>query len=211
SSQARADPELGPFLSVLRHSLSHKGWDEDFDCLLIMLLVETFIRGDNSHWYPYLRLLPRPPELNSPLFFTQEEVEMLKGSDVLGAATRYRRAVLGGFEGKYRGLQVFGPGVITLERYLWATAILDSRSIWWGGTRHLVPMLDLVNCGQGPLETRVHSTTTDFRGAAITHAAWAFKKGQQARTLSQVLEDYGQPNHIYFLYHGFSLADNKHD
>lgn len=40
---------------------------------------------------------------------------------------------------------------------------------------------------------------------AITHAPWAFKKGDQ------VFENYGQPNHIYFQYHGFSLEDNTHD
>jgi len=29
--------------------------------------------------------------------------------------------------------------------FRWAAQILDSRSIWWNGRRHLVPMLDLVN------------------------------------------------------------------
>ena len=29
--------------------------------------------------------------------------------------------------------------------YRWAAQTLDSRSIWWNGQRHLVPMLDLVN------------------------------------------------------------------
>ena len=29
--------------------------------------------------------------------------------------------------------------------FRWAAQILDSRSIWWNGQRHLVPMLDLVN------------------------------------------------------------------
>jgi hypothetical protein len=32
-----------------------------------------------------------------------------------------------------------------------------------------------------------------------------FKFGQQ------VFENYGQPNHIYFLYHGFSIQGNSHD
>lgn len=41
--------------------------------------------------------------------------------------------------------EVLGEGWITLERYLWATAILDSRMIWWDGRRHLVPLLDLVS------------------------------------------------------------------
>ncbi len=27
----------------------------------------------------------------------------------------------------------------------------------------------------------------------------------------QLFENYGQPNHIYFMYHGFVLPDNSHD
>jgi hypothetical protein len=27
----------------------------------------------------------------------------------------------------------------------------------------------------------------------------------------QLFENYGQPNHIYFMYHGFSLLNNSHD
>ena len=40
---------------------------------------------------------------------------------------------------------VLGEGWITLDRYLWATAVLDSRMIWWDGRKHLVPLLDLVS------------------------------------------------------------------
>ena len=27
----------------------------------------------------------------------------------------------------------------------------------------------------------------------------------------QLFENYGQPNHIYYLYHGFMLSSNTHD
>jgi hypothetical protein len=40
---------------------------------------------------------------------------------------------------------------------------------------------------------------------AITYAPWEFAKGEQ------VFENYGQPNHIYFMYHGFSLAGTASD
>ena len=49
------------------------------------------------------------------------------------------------FLGIGRHQEVIGEGWITLERYLWATAILDSRMIWWDGRKHLVPLLDLVS------------------------------------------------------------------
>ena len=40
---------------------------------------------------------------------------------------------------------------------------------------------------------------------AITKAPWEFKKGEQ------LFEPYGQPNHIYLMYHGFMLEQNSHD
>jgi hypothetical protein len=53
----------------------------------------------------------------------------------------------------------------TEEIYVWATSILDSRSIWWSGVRHLVPMLDFVNClertSEGGELLRVHATKYD--------------------------------------------------
>ena len=88
----------------------------------------------------------------------------------------------------------------------WAHAILDSRRIWWNGEGHLTPMLDLINCMEGPDPSRVHSTSLDNSGQnAITKAPWEFKKGEQ------LFEPYGQPNHIYLMYHGFMLAQNSHD
>jgi hypothetical protein len=40
---------------------------------------------------------------------------------------------------------------------------------------------------------------------AETKAPWSFAKNEQ------VFENYGQPNHIYFMYHGFILDENSHD
>lgn len=47
--------------------------------------------------------------------------------------------------------------VFTEANYLWANAIMNSRSIWWNGKRHLVPMLDFINCADG-----VPSLTSDY-------------------------------------------------
>ena len=70
----------------------------------------------------------------------------------------------------------------------------------------MVPLLDLVNCRSGDGAT-VHSTGAEeaLGGAASTKAGRAFAAGEQ------VWEDYGQPNSMYFTYHGFSLANNSHD
>ena len=90
--------------------------------------------------------------------------------------------------------------------FLWAHAIIDSRSIWWDGQRHLVPMLDLINAAEGPTKRRVHSTVADDSGRyAVTKADRDYGAGDQ------LFENYGQPNHIYLTYHGFSYPGNGYD
>ena len=92
------------------------------------------------------------------------------------------------------------------ENWRWAQGILNSRMIWWDNGPHLVPMLDMINCRQGPagFERRVHSTQR--RGSkAVTLAPWPIAEGDQ------VFENYGQPNPTYFLYHGFTMEPNVHD
>ena len=84
------------------------------------------------------------------------------------------------------------------------------RSIWWDGKRNLVPLLDLVNCleqhSANGLPTSVHKTHLDESKHAITMASKSFKKDEE------VFENYGHPNHVYFMYHGFSLGkNNSHD
>jgi histone-lysine N-methyltransferase SETD3 len=84
--------------------------------------------------------------------------------------------------------------VWTKDNFFWASTVLDSRSIWWAGKRNLVPLLDLINCQDGPPGSTVHSTDLDETGKnALTKAPWSFKAEEQ------VFENYGQPNHVYFM------------
>jgi len=97
----------------------------------------------------------------------------------------------------------------SLERYEWAWAILESRSIWWKEadqpTRHLVPMLDFVNCKELEQGMRHHYTYLDEDGKAKTRASINFAEGDE------VVDFYGHANHVYFLYHGFVLEQNSVD
>ena len=86
--------------------------------------------------------------------------------------------------------------VLTWDKYSWARSVLNTRSIWWTGERHLVPMLDFVNCDSGR-GARKHATTWDAsRQVAVTKAPLHFARGDE------IIEEYGQPNYIYQLYHG---------
>ena len=184
---------------------------DPFHSLLVFLMHEFFVEGVSSFWWPYLSLLPQPSELETPLYYSDEELSRLKEHPVFSKVIEIKKNVREVFKRvKSFILDRYGPDffpseVYTFENYLWAHTILDSRSIWWGGERHLVPMLDFVNCKAGTNTTRVHSTRENEKGEAITLADRSFRNG------SEIFEDYGQPNHIYFLYHGFTLFPNHHD
>lgn len=199
---------------VLERVGDQDGVDESL-VLTLHLLEECFgPQHERSQWKPYLDTLP--DGRMSPLFYNeQDHLTLLRASDLYPLVANYRRRtaqvfvrlqeLLGIVDGKASTFHW-----ITEPRFLWATAMLDSRSIWWSGRRHLVPLLDMVNCLQLAPGHREHSTTLDASTGnrhAITRASWGFNGGDQ------VVENYGQPNYIYLLYHGFILPgdQNQHD
>jgi len=201
---------------------------------------------------------------------------LLAGSPLLHSLLEYRRGVEDKYTRIARGLFSRMPGMFaggagasthdgsgsaggaaahhafSRQQYYWATAVLDSRSIWWDGQRHLVPLLDSINCASAQLlpasaadaavVPRVHSTVSSpalplrVPGAlalaaaaenatagggtasdtasdtrvrswfAVTRAGRAF-----AAPGAELTEEYGQPGHTYFTYHGFTLWPNRHD
>jgi len=207
-------------VGLLLHKLQTKydGNRDDFHELAFFLLHEYFVAKEDSFYWPYLALLPTPEELDIPLFWQSDEhvKSRLSPSHLVSMVMDYRAKTKNVFD-KVMSLEevvdFFSTSarshVFTYPHYMWATAILDSRSIWWEGKRHLVPMLDFVNCAEGPDASKVHSTQLDEHSGlfADTKASWSFADREQ------VFENYGQANYIYFMYHGFSLPlkKNTHD
>lgn len=199
--------KIYPFLYHLSENL---GRPDEFHELLLFVLFEYFVEGPRSEWWPYLSLLPRSEDLMIPTYYTQDELDHLQGHQIQAEAIRSRDEIKTKFKRvqavlEKAGLKLFfEDSVFTEENYFWVYSLLDSRSIWWQHERHLAPLLDMVNCKAGG--SRPHKTFVNVtRGTAVTHVASSYKAGEQ------VFEDYGQPNHIYFLYHGFSLDGNEHD
>jgi hypothetical protein len=141
-----------------------------FHELLFFLIHEYFVLGSRSFFWPYLSLLPVPAEMPIPVMWEQDDdVHSRLGPSVIAASvSSYRSSIRRLFDSISRIDLVknfFQAGterdVFNFDNYRWATAILDSRSIWWGGERHLVPLLDFVNCAQGPSAHTVHATALD--------------------------------------------------
>lgn len=172
---------------------------DDFHELLFFLLHERFVLQEKSFYWPYLSLLPTYEDMENnafvPLLWAEEDIKSRLGpSDVAGSIVDYHIKTRNRFNSivKMPIVQKFFPNsstsieedptpptigaenivydVFSFRNYQWATVILDSRSIWWNGKRHLVPMLDFVNCQEHVNDRSIlHSTVLDDSGKyAIT-------------------------------------------
>ncbi|KAL3806958.1 hypothetical protein ACHAXA_011375 [Cyclostephanos tholiformis] len=211
---AMADADKDSDFKALLRKLSN--WSQDdggYDALLLFLLHQRFVLKENSRWWPYLDLLPSIEELSAyhPLFFDEKDINLhLSGSDVRGSILRYRRHALVRYRALCADLNVnilLGDVVLDKEKVFWATAILDSRSIWWSGLRHLVPLLDLVNADDKGV---AHQTRlVDWEGVKSKMAATAATRN--VKRGDQVFQNYAKPNYLLFMNHGFLLEENAYD
>lgn len=177
----------GKVITSLREKFQ---FSDDFHELLVSLLYEYHVLREKSVYWPYLSLLPRVDELDVPLMWSPEKTEtLLKSSTLYDTVVNYQAQVsrkfsmvskvdlvtdlFTSFKGDVK------ENIFTFANYRWATVIIDSRSIWWHGKRHLVPMLDFVNCMENAESpARVHSTKwDDHREVAVTLAGREYEGG----------------------------------
>jgi len=138
---------------VLLHDYSNNSssdMDKHTTILLLRLMYETFILRERNVLRPYLQILPTIDEqkVSHVLWMADDDLDSLAGSDLRIEVLKYKQSVLNRYRSFIRNdavVRVFGQ-FLTRDNFLWAHSIVDSRSIWWDGARHLVPMLDLVNC-----------------------------------------------------------------
>eukprot|EP01040_Poterioochromonas_malhamensis_P003213 gene3213-3425_t len=154
-----------PGIQSLVLSLYQKyGRNDEFHELIFFLIYEALMQGEKSQFSPYLSLLPQVEDMrkNLPVFWDKETLhQRLLPSHLLVDILNYQQRIQRRFQflqniteiSSFFKVPVSLNGdsserlnYFTYDNYLWATAILDSRSIWWDGKRHLVPMLDFINC-----------------------------------------------------------------
>ncbi|CAA7395025.1 unnamed protein product [Spirodela intermedia] len=133
-----ADPELGRLCSGLRPWVS-----------VALFLLREKARGVESSWKPYLDILP--PSTNSPLFWSEQELSELQGtqllSTVFGVKDFLRSEFLKVEEDILLPYKRVFPSPITFEDFVWAFGILRSRTFSGlsGENLILTPVADLVN------------------------------------------------------------------
>ncbi|CAI5487550.1 unnamed protein product [Closterium sp. Naga37s-1] len=109
-------------------------------------------RGNpTSEWAPYLDTLPT--SLNSPLLWTDEELKMLEGTQVLALQQQYAEYIASEHQAALEAIVLPNPALFpaperfSLAAFTWAFALLRARSFppFSRDDVALVPLLDLVS------------------------------------------------------------------
>jgi hypothetical protein len=164
---AMASPALGPIFSQLAQL--------DEDTILILFVIYEKFANPNSFWKPYLDLLPE--SIDSGLFFDSTE-----RSYAAGTMLEYEMAMtLEQFENVYGEIveciqpfkDVFTAELCSLDHFLWARAMFDSRgfnlNIKGKARNCLLPFIDSINTmhyshlqNRGRIEENRHGRSSDL-------------------------------------------------
>jgi hypothetical protein len=160
---ARECPFLGPFL-LTRPRI------DSFDALGLHLLMEL-AKEEESKWSVYLKTLPTPEDLSEiPLFwdetriaqaFLEDEDSIAEIEDQKRVAKQTFQRLVMPFVQKHLSDETAKQSVFTIENWLWATAVMQSRTYCVAfssdekeagtGAHTLVPIADMFNHKRGCL------------------------------------------------------------
>ena len=171
--------------------------------LMIYILWDRKVHGDNSFFAPYYATLPKTLN-NMPIFWSPEELAELQGSYLLHQIADRNQAIAE----DYHTICAVAPSlrqICTLNEFKWARMCVCSRNfglqIDGHRTSALVPHADMLNHYR-PRETK-----------------WTFDEEQNAFTITtlqhipagaQVYDSYGQKcNHRFLLNYGFAVEENR--
>lgn len=122
------DPLLGPECRAL-----YKEGDVDDRFLMMLFLILERLRK-NSSWKPYLDMLPNT--YGNPLWFTDDELEELKGTTLYRATELQKKNLLSLYEDKVKGLvkkllvlDGDSEREVCFEDFLWANSVFWARAL----------------------------------------------------------------------------------
>eukprot|EP00949_MAST-11_sp_MAST-11-sp1_P001255 g1255.t1 len=170
--------------------------------IIYMLLT---MRDPNHFFKPYYDILPREFS-NFPIFWSQEELRMLEGSDLVRQIEERKTNILSDDKNICKVAPEFGE-MFSGDDFLWCRTAVGSRNfgITVNGVKRttMVPFSDMLNHYR-PRET-----------------SWTFDNLQQAFTMTtlvglragqQVMDSYGKKcNSKFLLHYGFAVEKNREE
>ncbi|CCM00966.1 uncharacterized protein FIBRA_03014 [Fibroporia radiculosa] len=211
--------------TLLGPTFTGQSWSErQLICSYICMhwILDPSASSELAHW-PYIRMLPAPDKLRTPLHFSDTELEALKGSNLYGATLDRRRDWQSEWEQCQKTIATVDltwGEQFSWERYLSASTYLSSRafpSMVLSPNPSLVsteesypvllPGIDSLNHSRGQPVSWVVSIGTS---SDVNRISLVLHKSTPAG--SELLNNYGpKPNAELILGYGFSLPENPDD
>ncbi|KAL1965034.1 hypothetical protein VTN77DRAFT_6094 [Rasamsonia byssochlamydoides] len=125
-----------------RHFIDNVGPEET----MAFFLMGQYLRGSDGFWYPYIRTLPRPDELTTPLYYDDEDLVWLKMTSLAAARERRLHVWRTNYESGFKALKESGfedAERYSWELYLWASTIIASRAFTAKVLAGIIPLPEL--------------------------------------------------------------------
>ncbi|KAL2672952.1 hypothetical protein Neosp_013670 [[Neocosmospora] mangrovei] len=107
----------------------------DHDTVNAIFLVQQYLLGEQSFWYPYIQILPQPDDAKDstiPLLWPESDLLWLRGTYLEEAVAKQRMDHVKRWNEAMKTLQKYGwnASQFTLELGLWAYYCFYSRYFW---------------------------------------------------------------------------------
>ena len=177
------------------------------DEILALHLMFEKTRRSESFWYLFIQSLPET--FNTPLFWSMDELNELKGTNVFELTKMMKKQLHHDYETMHLPLMESHPDLfpqpLPFDLYLWAMSIIWSRAFGVGKAKVLCPVMDMFNhdveitC---PLDDFI---SYDKETRMLTHTA-----SFQTNSKTQLLISYGNYSNAKLLYtYGFIDVANS--
>jgi len=173
-------------------------------CQVIIYMLTT-MRDPNHFFQPYYSILPADFN-NFPIFWTQEELQWLKGSHLLSQIADRKANIRSDYDNICEAAPEFGE-FVSFERFMWCRTAVGSRNFGIVVDQQkrtaMVPYADMLNHFR-PRET---SWTYDN-----TQQGFTMTSLHKIRISQQVMDSYGKKcNSKFLLHYGFTIERNREE
>lgn len=83
----------------------------------LFFLMGQYLQGSDGFWFPWIRTLPQPGYLTTPLYYEGNDLAWLDGTSLLPAREQKMKIMKGNYESNFKKLAESGFG--GAERYTW--------------------------------------------------------------------------------------------
>eukprot|EP00605_Chrysophyceae_sp_TOSAG23-4_P001157 GSChrysophyteH1.ASY1.ANO1.1264.1 assembled CDS len=139
---------------LLAHIFEQQEGLKDFpdEVLALGIMYATVSQDASCGWLDYVKACPSAAEMNSTIYWSDEEMVELQGTMLFHLTGMMNRQITQDWQGVHASLKQVYPDILgetTYELYKWAISLVYSRAvgIHRNGTymRILVPVLDMAN------------------------------------------------------------------